>query len=253
MRLPRSTPVSARPSACCSPITTSPRCWRPAHPRPAHPPPAPPATASPRPLTRRRLGHRHLAAFPRRDRHDRRPGAESAAIGRGGTATALESRYRARVEAAQRHRFRTMAAPGLPGQPDTGHDTTGYSRAGPRLPAAEPAGPRADTRDTCNGCGSRRGRPNCSRASWTRPTAAYRFAIARLESSAWRGSGQAQGLDLLRQADAYIDSQQRMVAIIPSSEVTLGGSRGTVPVSIENKLRRPSRYGSRPPCRPPAR
>ncbi len=68
------------------------------------------------------------------------------------------------------------------------------------------------------------------------PGAAYRLGIARLESSAWRGSGQAQGNDLLRQAEAYVGSQQRMVKIIPSSEVALGGSRGTVPVSIENKL-----------------
>ena len=70
----------------------------------------------------------------------------------------------------------------------------------------------------------------------SQPGAAYRRGIARLESSAWGGSDQAQGFDLLRQADAYIGSQQRMVKIIPSSEVTLGGSRGTVPVSIENKL-----------------
>jgi Family of unknown function (DUF6049) len=70
----------------------------------------------------------------------------------------------------------------------------------------------------------------------TRPTGSYRFAIARLESSAWRGGGQPQGLDLLAQADAYVDSQEHMVAIIPSSEVTLGGSRGSVPVSIGNKM-----------------
>ncbi len=70
----------------------------------------------------------------------------------------------------------------------------------------------------------------------TRPTGSYRFAIARLESSAWRGSGKPQGLDLLAQADAYIDGQEHMVAIIPSSEVTLGGSRGSVPVSIGNKM-----------------
>ena len=70
----------------------------------------------------------------------------------------------------------------------------------------------------------------------SQPGAAYRLGIARLESSAWGGSGQAQGDDLLRQADVYIGSQQRMVKIIPSSEVALGGSRGTVPVSIENKL-----------------
>ncbi len=70
----------------------------------------------------------------------------------------------------------------------------------------------------------------------SRPTTAYRYAIARLESSAWRGSGQARAFGLLGQAEGYVESQQRMVAIIQSSEVTLGGSRGSVPVSIDNKL-----------------
>ena len=68
------------------------------------------------------------------------------------------------------------------------------------------------------------------------PTGAYRLVIARLESSAWSGSGQAQGLDLLGQADAYMQSQEHAVAIIPSSEITLGGSRGSVPVSIDNRM-----------------
>ncbi len=96
-------------------------------------------------LTRRRVGHRHLATIPRRDRHDLRRGAESAAIGRRGTAAALESWRPARVEAAQRHRFRTLDKPGIPEQPETDHDTTGHTAAGQGPPAAEPAGPRADT------------------------------------------------------------------------------------------------------------
>jgi Family of unknown function (DUF6049) len=69
------------------------------------------------------------------------------------------------------------------------------------------------------------------------PGPAYRLAIARLESSAWRGSGQARGSQLLGQAGDYVGSQERMVSIIRSSEVTLGGSRGTIPVSIDNRLR----------------
>ena len=44
-----------------------------------------------------------------------------------------------------------------------------------------------------------------------------------------------------------------MVAIIPSSEVTLGGSRGTVPVSIDNKLQQAIQVRLRGQCRPPAR
>ena len=66
---------------------------------------------------------------------------------------------------------------------------------------------------------------------------AYRLAIARLESSAWRGDGQARGQDLLSQAVTYIGAQEQMVSIIRSSQITLGGSRGTIPVSIDNKLR----------------
>jgi hypothetical protein len=64
----------------------------------------------------------------------------------------------------------------------------------------------------------------------------YRLVLARLESSAWRGS-EARGRELLSQADDFVGSQERMVSIIRSSEVTLGGSRGTIPVSIDNRLR----------------
>ncbi len=66
---------------------------------------------------------------------------------------------------------------------------------------------------------------------------AYRLVLARLESSAWRGGGEARGRELLGQAGDFVGSQERMVSIIRSSEVTLGGSRGTIPVSIDNKLR----------------
>jgi hypothetical protein len=66
---------------------------------------------------------------------------------------------------------------------------------------------------------------------------AYRLVLARLESAAWRGSGQARGSELLGQAQDFVDGQERMVSIIRSSEVTLGGSRGTIPVSIDNRLR----------------
>jgi len=68
------------------------------------------------------------------------------------------------------------------------------------------------------------------------PTDTYQRAILRLESSAWRGRNQARGRSLIRQADAEIGDQERRVSIIPSSQVTLGGNRGSVPVSIENRL-----------------
>lgn len=63
--------------------------------------------------------------------------------------------------------------------------------------------------------------------------------VARLESAAWRGRGQARGLDLLHQASSYLGAEERLVSIIPSSEVTLGGYSGVVPVSIDNKLGQP--------------
>src|SRR5260370_17541342 len=69
----------------------------------------------------------------------------------------------------------------------------------------------------------------------TNPGSAYQLAIARLESSAWRGGGAAQGRALLSQADVYFGEQEHMVSIIRSSEVTLAGSRGPIPGSIANK------------------
>jgi Family of unknown function (DUF6049) len=62
-------------------------------------------------------------------------------------------------------------------------------------------------------------------------------AVASVESSAWRGhaSGGSARI-LLDRLSAYITSQQKALTIIAPLPVTLGGLRGTIPVSISNRL-----------------
>ncbi len=63
-------------------------------------------------------------------------------------------------------------------------------------------------------------------------------AVTAAESSGWRGGGTAgrRGMELINRAAGYIAAQERKVRIISSAQVTLGGSSGTVPVSIANGL-----------------
>jgi Family of unknown function (DUF6049) len=63
-------------------------------------------------------------------------------------------------------------------------------------------------------------------------------AAAAIESSAWRGGGSAgqQGTALARQISAYLSGQQGKLTVIVVPRVTLGGLKGTVPVSISNGL-----------------
>ncbi len=61
-------------------------------------------------------------------------------------------------------------------------------------------------------------------------------ALSATESSAWRGSGTAQGLALARSLLQYLDSAERKVKIIASAQVPMGGASGLVPISIENGL-----------------
>jgi Family of unknown function (DUF6049) len=63
-------------------------------------------------------------------------------------------------------------------------------------------------------------------------------AVARAESSAWRGNGQAAGQDLTGQVGRYVADQENKIHIISSRGVTLSGARGNVPVSITNQLPR---------------
>jgi len=59
-------------------------------------------------------------------------------------------------------------------------------------------------------------------------------ALIATESSAWRGSGQAEGLALADKLASYVDGEENMVKIIASQQVPMGGSSGPVPVSIQN-------------------
>jgi len=61
-------------------------------------------------------------------------------------------------------------------------------------------------------------------------------ALVATESAAWRGSGKSQGLAQWRSLSEYLSSAEKKVKIITSAQVTLGGSSGLVPVSIQNGL-----------------
>jgi hypothetical protein len=70
------------------------------------------------------------------------------------------------------------------------------------------------------------------------PSPLLRNAAVAIESSAWRGSGSAarQGATLARQVSGYLAGQARELKVIVVTRVTLGGLKGTVPVSISNGL-----------------
>ena len=62
-------------------------------------------------------------------------------------------------------------------------------------------------------------------------------ALIATESAAWRGSGMPQGLALQGSLSDYLANANRKVKIIASPQVSMGGSSGQVPVSIQNGLR----------------
>jgi hypothetical protein len=70
------------------------------------------------------------------------------------------------------------------------------------------------------------------------PDPALGYAAAAVESSAWRGGGQAsqQGVALAQQLAAYLHSKEGELTVLGVRRVTLGGLKGTVPVSISNGL-----------------
>ncbi|MGO9294976.1 MAG: DUF6049 family protein [Streptosporangiaceae bacterium] len=74
------------------------------------------------------------------------------------------------------------------------------------------------------------------------PDPAVYEAVAGVESSAGRGrDGQQRAGQMLSQVFDAVNDQLADVTIIPALRVTLGGLRGTVPVSISNRLRYPVR------------
>ena len=64
-------------------------------------------------------------------------------------------------------------------------------------------------------------------------------ALAATESSAWRGSGIAQGLLLADSLSEYLTTQESKVRIIAADQVSMAGASGAVPVSIQNGLAEP--------------
>jgi Family of unknown function (DUF6049) len=59
-------------------------------------------------------------------------------------------------------------------------------------------------------------------------------ALIATESSAWRGSGQTEGLDLAGKLSGFMSGEEHRITIIAAQQVPMGGSSGPVPVSIEN-------------------
>jgi hypothetical protein len=68
------------------------------------------------------------------------------------------------------------------------------------------------------------------------PNANLWLGAATIESSAWDGSSAGNRTALLGTVESYFSKQVNSVEIIADRRVTLGGLKGSVPVSIYNKL-----------------
>jgi hypothetical protein len=62
------------------------------------------------------------------------------------------------------------------------------------------------------------------------------LAVATAESSAWQGRSRANALNMLDMVQSQIGKQEKDVQIFAEPRVTLGGLKGIVPVSIDNRL-----------------
>jgi hypothetical protein len=62
------------------------------------------------------------------------------------------------------------------------------------------------------------------------------LAVSTLESSAWQGASTATPDAMLATVARRIDAEQHDVRIIAEKRITLGGLKGSVPVSIDNRL-----------------
>jgi hypothetical protein len=62
------------------------------------------------------------------------------------------------------------------------------------------------------------------------------LAVATIESSAWQGRSRKTARAMLRTVMTKIGQQERGVQIFAEPRVTLGGLKGSVPVSIDNRL-----------------
>ncbi|HEY1618528.1 MAG TPA: DUF6049 family protein [Streptosporangiaceae bacterium] len=75
------------------------------------------------------------------------------------------------------------------------------------------------------------------------PDPQLRQAIAGIESSAWRGAKGTRkpAWSLLRRVQAYVGRQESGISIIGPGRDTLGGQKGAIPVSVDNRLGYPVR------------
>src|SRR6202007_3330728 len=62
------------------------------------------------------------------------------------------------------------------------------------------------------------------------------LAVATIESSAWQGKSRTTARAMLRTVLTKIGQEERGVQIFAEPRVTLGGLKGNVPVSIDNRL-----------------
>ena len=62
-------------------------------------------------------------------------------------------------------------------------------------------------------------------------------ALTVTESSAWRGSGAAEGLILAGKLSSFMSGEENRITIIAAQQVPMGGSSGAIPVSIQNGSR----------------
>jgi hypothetical protein len=69
-----------------------------------------------------------------------------------------------------------------------------------------------------------------------RPAQDLYLAVSTVESSAWQGTSRAVARDMLATLASRIDFEQQAVKIIAEKRITLGGLKGSVPVSIDNAL-----------------
>ena len=74
-----------------------------------------------------------------------------------------------------------------------------------------------------------------------RPSPDLGYAIAAAESAAWRGGAAAArpATQLLNTLSSYVSAQETGLSLVTPGRVTLGGLRGSVPVSISNHLSYP--------------
>jgi hypothetical protein len=59
-------------------------------------------------------------------------------------------------------------------------------------------------------------------------------ALIATESSAWRGGGSTEGLELAQKLSSFMSGEESRITIIAAQQVPMGGSSGPVPVSVLN-------------------